>query len=273
MKYLGDWVKDLVAQPIAYLNHRYADTDMVLGEDVALRDIEALPFFSPLRKRFRQVSDETLLELNHKVRNCPCEEPIWEAILWHIEHPLPTEVAHDLVDRKIAITLLGHTMQNEEIKWRLAPLVDEALLTLAKEFYMNPERSVEELQSVLRQYPDHQWMLSSLAHCYSSSIEKRAVFIEVVKQRPDADALLRILPVESMSPSKRRATCISIPIVHQLESLYGTRVPEEILAIASNPQTPYEILEELVQLRGVALSRRIRIAADQNLRRRNEDML
>ncbi|MBV9467857.1 MAG: hypothetical protein JOZ57_01275, partial [Abitibacteriaceae bacterium] len=128
MKYLEDWVKDLVAQPIAYLNQRYADEDMSLRECVAFRDIEELPFFSPLRKRFRQVSYETLLELNHKVRNCPCEEPIWEAILWHIEHPLPTQVAHDLIERKIAITLLGHTIQNEEIMWRLAPLVDETLL-------------------------------------------------------------------------------------------------------------------------------------------------
>jgi hypothetical protein len=262
---LEDWVRSLLDVPPETLDHRFAE-----GES-AEKEILAIPFYSPSRWQFRQVPLPLLESLGAKIRGLECEPNIWWGLLAVVYHPLPDKVAHDLIDRDIHVEFLGHTRQSDAVQWRLADLVDEALLTIAKEIYSREEHGADELRAVLEKYPDHHWMLSSLAFSATSSPEKSVLLEKFLMRHADAEHLMEIK--KTVGDTRKRiaanytrdwqevSTALSLG---QLPGFYGT--PEDLKSLASSAETPIEILEELMHIAKSPMAREIRRRANFNLR-------
>ncbi len=265
LKGLEDWARGILATSISMLNRRFKDWE---GEKELRKSIEELPFFTPYRAIFRQISAPTLLELHQKLRGQKCEQWIWMGLLRSLDHALPDEIALDLIQRSIAISMLGHSKQGDEVMWKLAPLVDEALLTIAKRAYYDPNRSLEEFETILTQFPTHEWMLDSLSHCSASSLEKRRAFEESIESHPKRDILLATNPVIDTNQSDFSPFDLSrLSQPERLRALYGLYGSVFLADIARDDATPDEILHELEEFPG---SREVRFNARHTLRRREE---
>lgn len=264
---LQNWVEELLTLPTEALNARFADYGS------AEKEIAALPFFSRRRWQFRRVSQTLLEELAIKIRGLDCENSIWMGILECLEDPLPEVVAHDLIDRNREVWRIGHTHQASSVLCRLADSFDETLLTLAEEIYCLDQHSTGELRVMLEKYPAPHWLLSSLVHLKASSSDKSALLEEFLQDHADSAYLLNV---------KRevgdKSNCVlhsklsylwplsSSPTPEHLQELYGTRAPEKLKTLASDSQTPIEILEELSQIQKIPFAAEIRRRADYNLR-------
>jgi hypothetical protein len=157
--------------------------------EYALRKADDLRLNSP-----SGVDDLILADLERRMCGSRWEREAWDAVLRHLPRPLPVALANRLIDRKVGVDLIGHRWEDESILWRLAPVVDEALLTLAKHRYRSPAESVERLLEVFEQYPTHAWMLESLTLETPSGPEKQALLVEYLKRHPDPKRVARYRP-------------------------------------------------------------------------------
>lgn len=262
IRYLDDWTREILSQPRSQLNARFRGW----GDEVA-GSIRTLPFFTPYRQGFRRVDPALLLQLHTHLRGARCEFKVWDGLLHFLEHALPDEVANDLIDRDIAVSMLGHSRQSDAVMWRLAPLVDEALLTMASEIYTWPQHSVQELRQVLAGAPDNWGLFSSLSHARPSSPEKRAAFERAIENHPQRDRFPQATPGDVAWTPEQHAACYKLPrpLSADATSLLIGHVehPDGLLGVARDPETPLEILHLLRDLPG---SKAIRHAARINLR-------
>ena len=126
---------------------------------------------------------EVMREALRIVRGKPWEESFWEEV--NILG-LPSDVVTDLIGRKVALSDLGHMILEDALLWKLADEVDEALLTLAKRRYLSALYDADRLEEVLHAYPDHEWMLWSLAQLVPDSGEKAkrlSVYVRALPKR------------------------------------------------------------------------------------------
>ncbi|HEX9996004.1 MAG TPA: hypothetical protein VGB45_02590 [Abditibacterium sp.] len=269
LKGLDDWARGILATPKTTLNRSFGSW---AKQDAARKSIEDLPFFSSFRPFFRQISAPLLLELHQKLRGQRCESNLWSVILEKLDHALPDEIGFDFLERfeprDYLISMLGHSRQSDEVMWKLARLVDEALLTLAKDFYCSSNRSLSKVEEVLRRFPDHHWMLESLAHCHASSLEKRRAYEKAIESHPEREKWLSIRP--EIDPNQRRTSYYDLSNstdFERMRTLYCGYNPEKLADVARDDNTPDEVLRELENLPG---SREVRFNARHNLRRREE---
>lgn len=265
IKGLEDWALEIVNAEMLELEQRFGGRDFMGGVD----EIEKLPFYSRQRPVFRTVSEPTLLAVHRKMRESEWEQHVWVGLLSQSNHPIPDDVALDLIEREIAISWLAHSPQSEAILWRLAPLMDEPILTLAKRFYADSNRTLEELEEVLRRFPDCEWMLHSLAFCSASSFEKRRAYEKAIENHPEREKWMEIHP--AIGAGQKHFSYFDWSDLGRevgFVDLYGNYDAEQILEMARDEQTPDEILRELEEVRALANAKEIRIAARANLRRR-----
>lgn len=154
MNLLEDWLKKLTKKPIASLNDKYTDEEIVRAELESLFDFLVVPDSLEQNKvkQASHVSDVVIQKLHKKIRNHPCEEMIWSGVFAYLKDPLPILVATDLVDRWIATIRMGsYTRQVDEVQWRLATFNEDALYTLIVERYQEPKYSVAQFETMLSQ--------------------------------------------------------------------------------------------------------------------------
>lgn len=132
-----------------------------------------------------------LRRLHERTRGAAWEEELWFWLLQFLPGGFPEAVVHDLIDRQIAIGALGHCDLSDRALWRLADRVDEALLTLAKRRYTCEQYAVDQFEEVLRAFPEHEWMLTSLPILPTSSREKAERLSAHIRKHPKRDRLLR----------------------------------------------------------------------------------
>lgn len=275
---LERWVLSLVDRPLQELIRRYGAPERRLEEDgeayehpnrAAERELEDLYASGVSDVDSGRVagaaSAEALRRLHAKLRGTPAEQRVWAAVIGELTHPLPDDVADDLIDREVAIDQLGHSRQSDLVQWRLAEFYDEALLTLGKELYARHERGLEEFQSVLdtgrtgrANYP---WLLESLADLRASSPEKEQAYLRALEDHPDREWALRTRRVRALENQAHDETVTP----EQAEALHATGEPEVWLALAGNPATPTHILEQLAGVAGVKRAKQIRTLARERL--------
>ena len=263
LKYLDDWVRAVLGTPRLSLDILFQFENVVRGS------INSMSFFSTHRAGFRRVEPRLLQDLHAHGRGGACEVSIWNVLLTYLEHALPDEVANDLIDRSIAIFTLGHTRQSDSVMWRLCPLADEAILTLAKEAYTWPEKSLAEVERVLEAFPHHDWMLESLAHSLHSSPEKRAAWEKAITNHPERDRYLQIEPRHAWPKSEEKFWLGDVPRPLDAQGaalLFYSSDASHLLPLAREPETPLEMLQELSELHNAPDASAIRHAARINLR-------
>ena len=179
MNLLENWLSVLVEKPNEILNDLYSE------EADVRKEFEAL--FLPKTKGYivesSHVSNDILQRLHEGIRGHACEEIIWAAVFWYLADPLPTAIAHDLIDRAVAIDMMGMTRQIDEVQWRLATFDENALYTLVRERYREPQYSTSQFESMLEQYSytvHSDGILYTLSFYETPSIEKKAALVQAI---------------------------------------------------------------------------------------------
>ncbi len=105
--------------------------------------------------RFEPVAllDEYITEIHALARGKFFEEELWSELLTVVPAPLPLPVAHDLVDRNIEVTSLGHRYEHQAVLWRVADQVIEAVYNLAILRYENEHDGPDRLEEIFYQFP------------------------------------------------------------------------------------------------------------------------
>ncbi|MBV9865630.1 MAG: hypothetical protein JO316_09790 [Abitibacteriaceae bacterium] len=300
MNLVEDWIKQLLTQEVKDLSLKYSYP----AHDTAENEIESLIGPDRIQRCPSPIPAPLIEQLHEKLRGLRCEAYIWDALLFHLGTPLPPHVAHDLMDRDIAVSTLGHTRQLDEVQWRLASLVDEALLTLFWALYSDPKYELAELEKLLGQHPDHLWLLDKWQHgwnCGSSSREKELAFHRWVwehphrpAEMPNPEQYLHIMEIREHQEKKERlrveweqkeeqlrlereAEERRLEVTHvandwlqkeKIRFIIAVQEPEMLLALASNPQIPVQWIQKLVNCHHVKGARQIREAAENNIKTR-----
>ena len=283
LKRLQEWIEDILATPAIELDVRYSWFDNQPHRE-ASDDIKALPFYIRERPYMHRVASETLHQLHQKVRGHGCESNLWDSIFWEIyevtlqdgEDGLPASILHDFIDRDMS-GLLGHLSYSpplEGVLRRLAALGPDrgrAAVSLAEEYFTNPQRTTEEFATVMEQYYPDTEIMETLWHSGTSSREKLAIYDAYAARYAESKwwryGNLRDRP----SPEPEESLDVRffnkyVPAPKsQWKYFYGTDTPEELVALARDPNTPDEILKELVEISEAPFSRRISRNAEQNL--------
>ncbi len=185
MKLLEDWITDIIKKPIKVLNDECIDEDKT-KEPLDLLYLPLIDRYSVEQKATREashVSDVILHNLHQKIRKCVCEEPIWFSVIWYLSHPLPISIAHDLIDRGIAVFQMALSRQVDEVQWRLATFNEDALYTLIRERYMESRYSVDQFDMMLKLYEYNiDGIIYMLSFYATPSPEKEAVFLAAIER-------------------------------------------------------------------------------------------
>lgn len=132
-----------------------------------------------------------LTRLHERTRGAVWEEELWFWLLQFLPGGLPDAIAHDLIDREIAIDALGHCNLGDGALWRLADRVDEALLRLAKRRYVSEQYTADAFEEVLHAFPQHEWTLMSLPSLPASDREKVERLAAYIRRHPRREELVR----------------------------------------------------------------------------------
>ena len=259
---LEESVTALLSRPVAELENAYPDTNSAAEELVPLRrslqqDMTEEP------EKYLEVADTVLETLHEKILNSSCESALWGALIWNLAKPLPSTIAHDLIDRGIALTDLEHSRQTDEVQWRMAENQREALLTLAIDFYTKSSYNEAEFQHLLQKFPDSRWMLETLAYRQPSSPAKEKAFLNVLSRHPEVEKIQRRHRLHNLINRAYQATN-----QEEIEALYAEKETPILRGLAENLHTPPSILEELASMTG-----QIRHFARENLRRQRSEKL
>lgn len=208
-----------------------------------------------------ELTEDILFEIYNEAKNTDGEEEVWKKLISLYDKPLPKQIAFSLIDRNIAIMDLGHSKQEYDVLWRLAEIVDEALLTLAVGVYTQLTFGHEEMELLLNKYDNHNWMMESLIYKQPSSPEKRRLLEAAIKRNMDADRLQRLLTVVDTAKYASRNDLT----LEEFQSLFETKEPYVWLSLSQNPNTPVDILNKLLEATSIKNARAIRQSANVNL--------
>ncbi|MDQ2808325.1 MAG: hypothetical protein M3Z04_15640 [Chloroflexota bacterium] len=196
---LQAWIESVLARSITKLNHAYWRNEQAETETEPLYHKTRLV---PLEKQHSTppppalaVPDTLLQQLYHKLFRRRCESAVWNAVIWHLSQPLPSAIAHDLLDRlgQRIETTMEHSRQQDDVQWRLAALHGEALQTLVLERYTQECFSTEDLNELFIRHPDSFWWLSFFVAKQASSLEKEQLFWRMANQRAHPDTPWQVI--------------------------------------------------------------------------------
>lgn len=186
---------------------------------------------------------------------------------WLLTHPSLTEgVITELLDSNPDLLCeLGHQSGPPKLLHLLAEKYryPEAVLTIAKNLYTNPETPAADFQAFLAKHADNEWMLKSLAHLTASTAKKEEELIAVLKNHATAHDYF-IAVQRSLQRQKRALEATSYETMREL---FETGEPAALRGLALNPLTPERILRDLARTQGIKGAREIRELANQALRR------
>ena len=178
MKTLENWIQNLTEKPINFKGIN--DVESHLEKKLRKLSLSKNGGFAVQGAR---VNKRILRQLQLKIREHKHEDAIWTNVLWYLSRPLPSKLAHDLIDRGIAISMMSHTRQKDGVQWRLATIHRDALYTLVRERYTESQFSVEQFYTMLEIYP---WLddglLAMLLSFRTDSAEKETVLVAAIER-------------------------------------------------------------------------------------------
>jgi hypothetical protein len=182
--------------------------------------------------------------------------------LFSLRDDTPDDVLYELYERGLCLTQLAHRKRPRRLLERIARerRYPEAIITVAVELYTSVEEPPEAFQAFLTEHSECRWLLESLAHQLASSEVKAKSFREVASRHTDGERLLRLIQVLDW---ERQASLEAR--TGELHRLFDTREPKVWRSLASNPNSPPEILEQLARAKDMPLAREIRNGAKRML--------
>jgi len=215
-------------------------------------------------------NDKIIINFKNRLEGNRFEELLWDEILLYYPRKLPDDICLYLIDKKIAITTLGHTRQSDKIMWILGNYVDEAVLTIGKEIYKSDCYTYNDLKKLLKTFYNIHWLWNSLTFEKASNFEKENLFNDSLKKHPDFNDIWakKGKRQKDLELRKLLTQTVSMEIIGEYAEKNN---PSFNCMIASNPNTPIDLLTKLISVeKGTENSRQIRHYAKENLRKRKK---
>lgn len=198
-----------------------------------------------------------------KLKGVAIENIFWENTLFFVSiDSLEDDVLNYFVKFNIAHEILGHLPLPDKYLWELANEVEEAILTLGKRYYTNPNYSDKEFELMLDKFTNSYWLWSSLLQINDYDINKRKILIRMLFSKTNFDDLKKL--VIDDNKEKYLSKTLNIELLKEYFEKHRF-----LKAIAKNPNTPYDILIKLRDINNVKYAQQIRNYAKENLKKRN----
>ncbi|MGO4543486.1 hypothetical protein AB4Z29_01620 [Paenibacillus sp. 2TAB23] len=208
-----------------------------------------------------ELTENRMFEVYNAVKHTDIEGEVWSKLSLSYGEPFPQPIVMDLIDRKIALVAIGHTRQEHQVMWRLAELVDEALLTLAIDMYTIESFEIDSMASLLNKFSGNRWMLETLIFKKPSSLEKRSLLESAIQQNSHSVDLQRLMIVLDHAELASRSELTN----EQFYFLFETNEPKVWLSLSQNVNTPEAILNKLLGVANIKNAKQIRHAARASL--------
>jgi hypothetical protein len=191
----------------------------------------------------------------------------WKSLEWICAHPLtPEPLLLELASFPELHGPLGHRKGPPAFVEYMAHRhgYSEAILTLVLGQYVDKEVGLDEFRACLQKYGQTGGALESLIYRLDPENPKNIVVDEACRRHPKAH---RLLDIKERLRTIERAK--SLENDDEIRLLYGTGDPKVWISLASNPQTPIDLLEEFVHVTKSSHASRIRHEALMNLKARS----
>ena len=192
------------------------------------------------------------------------EEDFWKEIIGNYSGPLPDGVVVSLMERKLCLSELGHSIQSIKMMWMLADISSEARISLGKILFLDPKSELGSVKRFLDNHHNDPWLLQSLARIEPSSHELELLLKEYLLKAPSGDELIKTF--ESYSAARRVVSEDNPDILRDLFLQFPH--PKVFLNLAKNLMTPLDILNSLSAIKDVKLAKQIRNNAKETIRKR-----
>jgi hypothetical protein len=135
-----------------------------------------------------QATDAELRSIVELLGREEANEALIRALLVHPE--MPEDILLGFCERGEHVDVLGHRGGPRSLLARIAQLHNyaEAILTLALDFYQDPDVPLAEFEAFVRSHATNEWMLRSLAEVEASSAEKEQTYEALLADFPDPAA-------------------------------------------------------------------------------------
>ena len=273
---LQHWIEELLLRSGEELCEKYGDEDAVYQE-IGYTHLETSPVMEGL------VEEKLIVQLHEKLRNLPCEDPIWDGVVWYLGQPLPTFIAHDFIDRWIVVFSLAVSHQHEQINWRLVKECrqEEPLLWMAKERYENDNWSLSDWESFLIElvnfYEGDSYPLKIVTGWQASSDEKENAFYELVLRHSEQKEIIEYRDRQQLDQNafnkfydQLQEAGTSDVGIEELHRLYDPSYADYLLHLAQHKESTSLLLQKLSQFKKSKFASKIRAAAKSELYRRQK---
>jgi hypothetical protein len=212
------------------------------------------------------VHDGALERLHARLKGRAFESDLWSELLAKGGFRLPEKIAHDLIDRRIAVGEVFRATPTMNVLRRVSKDDSQAAWRMGCTLCFSTHRTVAEFAAFLRDHTHHLEMLRSFTRLESLSPAKEEALLDFFRSHPHGAELLqsRRMKVAAASAAESRD-------VEELKNLRTSRDPHVLRELAANPRTPIPILKELALQSGTKFARQIRVLAAQNLSQRQDN--
>ncbi len=272
---LQSWIEKLLLCSNEELCEKYKfeeDADEELGS----------PHLNAKRVMKSPIDESLLLQLHEKLRDLSCEDAIWNGVVWYLSQPLPLNIAHDFIDRKV-VAMLANSRQHDEILWRLVRKTGDPdpLLTMAKARYEKDDWSLRDWEEILVEIvkydADDSYCLEIVTGWFASCVEKEDAFYKVVEQHPRRQAIIDYRNSQRESQKVFHEFYVQLQEaeasdvdIKSLEKLYNAEYADYLLHLAQHEDSSPLLLQKLAQFKKSKYAAKIRAAAKGELYRRQK---
>ena len=272
---LQSWIGNLLLCSAEELCEKYKfeeDCDAELGA----------PHLNADRVMKSPIDESLLVRLHEKLRGLSCEDPIWNGVVWYLSQPLPLNIAHDFINRKI-VAMLANSTQHDEILWRLVRGTgdQDPLLTMAKVRYEKDDWSLHDWEEILVEIVNYDaedsYCLEIVTGWSASCDEKEDAFYKVVQQHPEYQKIIDYRDSERASQNafnefyaQLQEAASSDVDIESLKKLYNPKRADYLLHLAQHEDSSPLLLRKLAQFKKSKYAAKIRAAAKGELYRRQK---
>lgn len=176
-----------------------------------------------------------------------------------------SEIGEDTIDflitERLGLIALSHKDLSEKALFSLSKLgYEEALFTLGKKLSVDPTVSDEDFARFLENFCDNFGLFFQLLEYGTLLPNRKAVLIETGRKSKNNELS------EYISDISLADMAASACEEYLIRSAFERREYHALLAIAANPNTPKDILEDLIHCSDIKFSKRIRKLSRENLR-------
>lgn len=212
------------------------------------------------------VQVETVERIHRRLHSSSFESSLWGELLAKCGFSLPDWIAHDLLDRNIAIGAVFRSTPTVQILRRVSKDDSQAAWRLACILLSSDQYSPDDVRQVLQTHAHHHEMMRSLATIAVVPGPKEGVLLQALASQANGAELVRLRQMRNVASTIAHLDGGEI----DWERLYRTQDPHILRELAAHPSAPIHILTALAASTRTKFAKQIRSLAAENLAQRGQ---